>query len=217
MTSFSTIRAESLGHMDPNQGIIIDVRTKMEHEEKHIGFGHAHVPLDELKPTDFMMRHGLDRDADVYILCRSGKRAAQAAEKFAAEGYRKVKVIEGGIIAVEEFGHDVKGHGAENSTSGAKVKGPISLERQVRIAAGLFAATGAALGLLISPVFTVIPLFVGCGLIFAGVTDRCGMALVLTKAPWNKTSSNATCAATSCSSSVKAGTPAGAKIGQSCQ
>ena len=87
MTSFATINAKELDHMDPNQGVILDVRTKMEHAEKHVSFGHAHVPLDELKPTDFMMRHGLDKDSDVYILCRSGKRATQAAEKFAAEGY----------------------------------------------------------------------------------------------------------------------------------
>lgn len=223
MTSINSIRAEKLNHMDPNQGIILDVRTHMEHAEKHIGFGHAHVPLDELKPTDFMMRHGLDRDSDVYILCRSGKRAAQAAEKFVAEGYHNVKVIEGGIVACEDCGVDIKGHGASVTAPGAKPKGPISLERQVRIAAGLFAATGAALALFSSPVFAVIPLFVGCGLIFAGVTDRCGMALVLTKAPWNKIAGSS-CAATSCSSTASrkncAGTPdtaAGAKVGQSCQ
>jgi rhodanese-related sulfurtransferase len=197
MTSFTTIKAEKLNHIDPNQGIILDVRTKMEHAEKYIVFGHAHVPLDELKPADFMMRHGLDKDSDVYILCRSGKRATQAAEKFVAEGFRNVKVVEGGIIACEECGHDVKGHGTSTTTNGIKAKGPISLERQVRIAAGLFAAVGAALGLLISPVFTIIPLLVGCGLIFAGATDRCGMALILTKAPWNKVS-NDTSPTTSC-------------------
>lgn len=211
MTSFSTIRAQDLDHMDPNQGVILDVRTHMEHAEKHIGFGHAHVPLDDLKPADFMMRHGLDRDADVYILCRSGKRATQAAEKFAAEGYRNVKVIEGGIVACEDCGHEIKGHGASAGASGVKTKSPISLERQVRIAAGLLAATGAVLGLFVNPLFTIIPLFVGCGLIFAGVTDRCGMALVLTKAPWNKMNSS-TCGASSC-----AAAPAGAKTGQSCQ
>jgi len=178
--------------------------------------------LDELKPTDFMMRHGLDKDSDVYILCRSGKRATQAAEKFAAEGYRRVKVIEGGIIACEDCGHDIKGHAAGASTNKEKPTGPISLERQVRIAAGLFAASGAALGLFVNPAFTAIPLFVGCGLIFAGVTDRCGMALVLTKAPWNKVGGG-TCAVAICSTSSGgncAGTtisPAAAKVGQSCQ
>jgi hypothetical protein len=74
----------------------------------------------------------------------------------------------------------------------------------------LFAATGAALALFINPIFGIIPLFVGCGLIFAGVTDRCGMALVLTKAPWNKVNEG-TCATTTCSAS------SGAKVGQSCQ
>jgi len=222
MTSFATINAKELDHMDPNQGVILDVRTKMEHAEKHIGFGHAHVPLDELKPTDFMMRHGLDKDSDVYILCRSGKRATQAAEKFVAEGYRNIKVIEGGIIACEDCGHDIKGHGAGIPTNSVQTKTPISLERQVRIAAGLFAATGAALGLLVSPVFTIVPLFVGCGLIFAGVTDRCGMALVLTKAPWNKINEGIS-ASTTCSISSGgncAGTtssPQAAKVGQSCQ
>ena len=222
MTSFATINAKELDHMDPNQGVILDVRTKMEHAEKHISFGHAHVPLDELKPTDFMMRHGLDKDSDVYILCRSGKRAAQAAEKFAAEGYRKVKVVEGGIIACEDCGHDIKGHGAVMPTNSVKTKGPISLERQVRIAAGAIAALGALLGLMLNPLFSIIPLFVGGGLVFAGVTDRCGMALVLTKAPWNKINQG-TCTTTT--SSISSGgncagttsSPPAAKVGQSCQ
>lgn len=223
MTRFATVNARELDRMDPNQGVILDVRTRLEHAEKHIGFGHAHVPLDELNPADFMMRHGLDKDSAVYILCRSGKRAAQAAEKFVADGYRNVSVVEGGIIACEECGHDMKGHGAGAGAGAPKAKGPISLERQVRIAAGLFAAAGAALGLFVNPFFTVIPLFVGGGLIFAGVTDRCGMALVLTKAPWNKIGEGA-CAAATCGTSSRGGNcagttspPAGAKAGQSCQ
>lgn len=188
MSTYEIFRAENLSSVDPNKGIIIDVRTKMEHLEKHIGFGHAHVPLDILDPTDFMLRHGLDHDAEIYILCRSGKRARQAAEKFSAAGYKNIKVVEGGLIACEDCGHEIKGHGAKNqqSESSPKTKGPISLERQVRIAAGLFVATGAILALLIHPLFVFLSLFVGCGLIFAGITDRCGMALVLTKAPWNK-------------------------------
>lgn len=208
MTQFSNISAQSLTSVDPNLGIILDVRTPMEHAEKHIGFGHAHVPLDQLDPKDFMLRHGLDRDAAVYILCRSGKRAAQAAEAFAAQGYRNVNVVEGGMIACEDCGHPIRGYGSAGAAqSGIKAKGPISLERQVRIAAGLFAAAGAALGLLVNPLFTLIPLFVGGGLIFAGITDRCGMALVLTKAPWNKIAGSCT---TRCAA-------APAKTGQSCQ
>jgi len=222
MTKYQTFRAEELQSLDPNACIILDVRTKMEHAEKRLTFGHAHMPLDELKPTDFMMRHGLDKDSGVYILCRSGKRATQAAEKFVAEGYRNIHVIEGGIIACEDCGQKVEGHTANTNTASPQAKGTISLERQVRIAAGAIAASGALLGILVNPLFSVIPFFVGGGLMFAGITDRCGMALVLTKAPWNKVGSG-TCAAPACSTSSGgncAGTtesPPVAKVGQSCQ
>lgn len=211
--TYDIFPAGKLGQIDLNNSIILDVRTRMEHAEKHLSFGHAHVPLDELKVTDFMMRHGLDKDSDVYIVCRSGKRAAQAAEKFTAEGYRKVHVVEGGLIACEDCGHPVKGSETKGAAAGAKATGPLSLERQVRIAAGAFAATGALLGLIIHPLFTLIPLFVGGGLVFAGITDRCGMALILTKAPWNKTNPTSCCGI----SAVAAAAPAGAKTGQSCQ
>ena len=217
MVSYQTFRAEDLPSLNPNEDIILDVRTEMEHAEKRLTFGHAHMPLDELKPADFMMRHGLDKDSGVYILCRSGKRAAQAAEKFVTEGYHNIHVIEGGIIACEDCGQKVEGHAANTNTAPPLTKGPISLERQVRIAAGAIAATGALLGLMVNPLFSLIPLFVGGGLMFAGITDRCGMALVLTKAPWNKMSSNVTCAKTSCSASAREKSPAEVNVGQSCK
>lgn len=196
MTSYKIIRASDLGQMTLPQGIVIDVRTKMEHDEKRLKSQHIHVPLDELSPADFMMRRGLDKGAAVYIICRSGKRAAQAAEKFNAAGYTNIYVVDGGLMACEECGHAVEGHTVQVNTSTQKSTGPLSLERQVRIAAGLLAALGALLGLAVHPLFTVIPLFVGGGLVFAGITDRCGMALILTKAPWNtKGGQGASCCA----------------------
>ncbi len=220
MNNYQTFRAEQLPSLDPRESIVLDVRTAMEHAEKRLTFNHAHIPLDELNPSDFMMRHGLDKDSGVYILCRSGKRAAQAAEKFVAEGFRNIHVIEGGIVACEDCGQRVEGHAANSANTGsapAQTKAPLSLERQVRIAAGAIAATGALLGLMVNPLFGVIPLFVGGGLMFAGITDRCGMALVLTKAPWNKSAGAAMCAAKSCAVAAGPGASGGAKIGQSCQ
>ena len=61
----------------------------------------------------------------------------------------------------------------------------ISLERQVRIAAGSFVLTGVLLAIFVHPYFIAIPAFVGTGLIFAGITDWCGMGLLLAKLPWN--------------------------------
>ena len=61
----------------------------------------------------------------------------------------------------------------------------ISLERQVRIAAGARAVAGGLLALRVHPHFA--SAFVGGGLVFAGVTDTCGMAKVLAKLPFNRT------------------------------
>jgi hypothetical protein len=61
----------------------------------------------------------------------------------------------------------------------------ISLERQVRICAGLLTLTGSLLA-LVNIWFMVIPAFIGAGLTFAGLSNTCGMGMLLTKAPWNK-------------------------------
>jgi len=39
---------------------------------------------------------------------------------------------------------------------------------------------------VLSPWWLTLPGFVGCGLVFAGVTDTCGMAMMLAKMPWNR-------------------------------
>ncbi|MEI6628636.1 MAG: rhodanese-like domain-containing protein [Alphaproteobacteria bacterium] len=185
--TFKTIDVNQLKQIETNS-IILDVRTQMEHAEKHLKCKHIHIPLDELNPSDFIAKNNIDKNTCVYILCRSGKRAEQAALKFNFETHPNIYVIEGGILACEDCDHEIAGYNVIDSSCYAKLKGPISLERQVRITAGVFVAIGALLGLFVHQLFTVIPLFVGCGLIFAGITDLCGMALVLAKAPWNKRS-----------------------------
>ena len=62
----------------------------------------------------------------------------------------------------------------------------ISLERQVRIAAGLLVVTGSALGYFVNPVWIGLAAFVGAGLAFAGITDTCGMGMLLARMPWNQ-------------------------------
>jgi rhodanese-related sulfurtransferase len=65
---------------------------------------------------------------------------------------------------------------------------PLELQRQVQIGAGSLALLGTLLGLVVSPWFFAVPLFVGAGLLTAGVTGFCGMATLLVHAPWNKAS-----------------------------
>ncbi|MFM8292844.1 MAG: rhodanese-like domain-containing protein, partial [Planctomycetia bacterium] len=116
----------------------------------------------------------------VYFVCKSGGRSQKACEKLLAAGLRDVVSVEGGTAACEAAGIPV--------VRGRKA---MSLERQVRIAAGALVAAGVALA-----AFAPDPLwqrigqglagFVGCGLVFAGVTDTCGMAMVLARMPWNQ-------------------------------
>ena len=65
-------------------------------------------------------------------------------------------------------------------------KKSISIERQVHIGAGALVLLGIILGFLVHPGFFGLSGFVGAGLIVAGVTDWCGMALLLARAPWNR-------------------------------
>ncbi len=195
MSSYNMIAAAEMNRIHNEGGHILDVRTPMEHDQNHLGWPHNLVPLDALDAQDYMLRHGLTANDPVYILCRSGNRAKTAADKFTAAGYQNIYIIEGGIIACEEYGLPVSSSaGTEADTPANKTTAPISLERQVRIAAGALVVLGALFGFILSPIFYLLSLFVGGGLIYSGLTDRCGMALLLTKAPWNK-STSATCAA----------------------
>jgi rhodanese-related sulfurtransferase len=164
--------------------VIIDVRSKMEHEEKRLVKNHFHIPLDQLDPEKFLAEQKLDGQKTIYFLCRGGARARRAAEKFLSSGHENVCVVEGGLTACESWGEGLEGY-ALNVCSATK-SCHIPLERQVRIAAGSIVLIGSILALSTDILFALIPLFVGAGLIFAGITDRCGMALILTKAPWNR-------------------------------
>ena len=65
-------------------------------------------------------------------------------------------------------------------------KKSISLERQVRIAIGLLVLIGSALTQFAHPYWLGLPAFMGAGLIFSGITDFCGLALILGRMPWNQ-------------------------------
>lgn len=157
---------------------VIDVRTPVEHREVHCSFA-RNVPLSDLDPKALMSARNGTADKPLYVICRSGSRGKHACEKFLAAGYTNVVNVEGGTSAWAECGLPVN--------RGQKA---ISLERQVRIAAGLLVVLGAVLGYLVDPAFVGLSAFVGAGLVFAGVTDTCGMGLLLARMPWNRVSTN---------------------------
>ncbi len=150
---------------------LIDVRTPVEFREVHAAPA-RNIPLDRLDPAALAAAH---RNGEpLYVICRSGNRGRQACEKLAAAGLNVVN-IEGGTLAWEQAGLPV-----------VRGKKAISLERQVRIAAGFLVLLGSVLALVVHPYWAALAAFVGAGLMFAGITDTCGMALVLARMPWNR-------------------------------
>ncbi len=159
---------------------VIDVREYSEFEAAKI------QPAKLVPLSNFESRTGeIDRLQPVYLMCRSGNRAKQAAEKLVKRGFSDVHVIEGGMLAWE-------GANLPIVKGASKVW---SLERQVRFAAGSLVVFGVLLSLLIHPYLIALSGFVGAGLVFAAVTDTCGMAMMLARMPWNK-ANGATCETT---------------------
>jgi len=169
-------------HENGEATCLLDVRTPAEHAEMHVP-GVRLVPLDRLDCAALASTDGVSKDKPVYILCRSGARAKQAAEKMEKAGFSKCSVVEGGTLAWAEAGLPV-------NRGASKV---ISLERQVRIAAGALVLGGVLLARFVDPAFIWLSGFVGAGLIFAGTTDWCGMGMLIAKMPWNQCADKTCC------------------------
>jgi rhodanese-related sulfurtransferase len=153
---------------------LIDVRTPVEYREVHAGPARL-VPLDSLDPDAIMRARSGSEGDPLYTICRTGGRGRQAAERLRAAGYTDVVNVEGGTLAWERAGLPV--------VRGLKT---MSLERQVRVAAGSLVVLGTGLGAFVHPAFLGLAAFVGAGLIFAGISDTCAMGMLLARMPWNR-------------------------------
>ncbi len=172
--SISVISAKQLSDrvQAGEQVHLLDVRTPAEFREIHATVA-RNSPLESLDCGAVLAEH--PTSAPLYVICRSGSRGKTAAEKFAAAGCTNVFNVEGGTLAWEQAGCPV-----------VRGKKTISLERQVRIAAGFLSLTGGVLAIAVHPYFAGLSAFVGAGLMLAGITDTCGMAMILARMPWNQ-------------------------------
>lgn len=152
---------------------LIDVRTPVEHDEMHIA-GSKLMPLDRLDPAAVKAASG--NAEQCVLICRSGKRAGQAYEKLQAAGCDKLVILDGGVTAWESAGLPLN-HSSKNR---------LPLMRQVQLIIGLLALTGSILALTVNKNFALLPAFLGAGLTLAGSTGWCGLAILLSKMPWNK-------------------------------
>jgi len=163
---------------------LLDVRTPAEHEKIHVPGVHL-VPVDNLDPEALASTNGFAKDRTIYILCHSGMRAERAARKMEDRGFRDCVVVEGGTAAWAAAGLPV------NRTD----RFALPLNRQVQLVAGTMALAGAVLAVTVAPAWIFLSGFVGFGLVLAGATDFCPMAILLAKMPWNQGSKKSTCCA----------------------
>lgn len=163
---------------------LVDVREPVEHAEAHVS-GAKLIPLGQIEG-----RCGeIDRNRPVIVMCQAGKRGQAAAEKLRALGFTDVRNLEGGLNAW-------KSAGMPCAAGSRKV---MPLMRQVQITIGFFVLMGSLLTALVDPHWVYLTMFFGAGLLFAGLSGFCGLAMILAKMPWNRVD-DSSCSKTSCCS-----------------
>lgn len=153
----------------PTPAQLVDVRSSSEFASGHIP-GAVNIPMEQIEA-----RLGdLLPNLPVVLICQTGKRARMTA-RLLEPCQRPISVLEGGTSAWIQAGLSVV----------INVKTRWSLERQVRLGAGLLVLAGVVLALTVNPAWMFLSAFIGLGLTFAGLTDFCPMAVMLEKMPWN--------------------------------
>lgn len=163
------ITAKEATRLIAQGAVLIDIREADEHRRERIA-GALNCPLSSLGQAP------LTSEAVIFH-CASGARTQSCVSRLAefADG-RYWSVLEGGLAGWKKAGLPIT----------KSDRAPIELQRQVMIVAGSLVLLGALLATLVWPIFIAIPIFVGGGLLFAGLSGFCGMARILMKAPWNR-------------------------------
>lgn len=155
---------------------LVDVRSAAEYRGKRLPDS-DHRPIDKFNEKQAREVAKTANGKRVCFICQSGKRSKMALSVWQKAGCAgNATELDGGLNAWASAGLPLEeGEG-----------GVISIERQVRIVAGSLVFLGVILGAFVSPLWLILPGFVGAGLTFAGITDTCGMGLMLARMPWNR-------------------------------
>lgn len=157
--------------------LVLDVREYPEYAAGRVP-GARLLPLGDVAQAMATM----DKAKTVYVICQTGRRAGEARRRLQALGFTDVRKVTGGFVAWQAAGFPVE----------RDARAPWSLERQVRLVAGLLVVTGVLLSVTVAASFVWLAGFVGAGLVFAALTDTCAMGLLLARLPWNRAAKMAT-------------------------
>jgi len=180
MTTIREISVNEAKSLVEQGAAFIDVRSPAEWNALHAQ-GTTNIPLDQVN-ADSVNQQALKMGGTktAVIICQKGGRSLRACQSISSSSQEctcELLSVSGGTEAWDQAGFAV--HRNETKTT-------ISMERQVRIIAGLVVFLFSFFSLSIHVAFSVIPLLVGAGLMFSGITDWCGLAILLSKAPWNQ-------------------------------
>lgn len=174
MTDIKSVTAKTLKDwLDKGEAVVIDVREASEYDEGHIK-NSTLIPLSSINKS---VLPKVKPNQKYVIHCKLGKRGNSACEKLLQEDPSlELYNLEGGISAWESAGFPIE------KLSNCK----LSLERQAQITSGGGVFLGTFLGLIIHPIFFLVPLALGLGLVITGLTGVCKLTAILADMPWNK-------------------------------
>ena len=175
---YTTCHVDDLENARKAGATLVDVREFAEFAAARLR-GSQLIPLAQVAELSIE----IDRNRPVVVVCRTGRRSAEAAAILCRLGFDDVRNLEGGIEACRATGIDLE----------HDERAPWAIERQVRFVAGAIVVVAIVLSVLVAQPFVWLAAFVGAGLVFASVTDSCVMGVVLSRMPWNARS-NAGCA-----------------------
>lgn len=158
--------------LDKGEAVIVDVREPGEHGAEAIADAQL-LPLAKVCKAALPEAPG----KKLILHCKAGKRGGAACEKLLDEDPDlELYNLQGGIDAWAEAGFDVERSGGFF----------LPLDRQVQLTIGLGVVLGVLLGYFLHPGFLLLTAFFGLGLMNAGLTGWCGLALLMAKMPWNQ-------------------------------
>lgn len=167
--------------LDSGEAVLVDVREPAEHAAESIAEAKP-IPLASLSKAALPACAG----KKLVLHCQKGARGGAACQKLLADDPdMELYNLSGGIEAWRQAGLTVE-------TSGSFF---LPLDRQVQLTVGLFVLIGSALAYFAHPLFMLLPAFIGAGLVFAGLSGTCGLALLLARMPWNRNAKAGCCAA----------------------
>ena len=168
--------------LDKGEALLVDVRNPAEFSSLHAAPAMT-IPLEQLDRAEI---DALVQGKKLCIICQNGTQGVLAVEGLRKFGFQAENVV-GGTCAWRAAGLPV-----------VVGRQSVSVERQVRVCAGILTVLGSLASFFQSSEFIAVPLFIGCGLIFTGATGWCGLGLLFARAPWNNPPARAEIAATTC-------------------